>query len=166
MRVAHQRTSTAAAPALWQAAREVRLGDTQLLGRLVRWRIPGTPGALSFDELLRRPPFLVLEEAEHGLVSGIVGRIWTLRRDYPELSDGEQFREWSHRGTARVVFGTWVRPREHGSVLNVEARVEALGTQGRLGVASVRPLVRGFQHLIGTDGMAAAVRRAERRPAQ
>ena len=48
--------------------------------RLVRWRIPGIPGDISFDELFRRPPFLLLEEHETSLMSGIVGRIWTLRR--------------------------------------------------------------------------------------
>jgi len=39
-------------------------------------------------------------------------------------------------------------------------RVQAFGAQGRLGLAAVRPLVRRFHQLIGTDGIAAAVRRA------
>ncbi len=41
-------------------------------------------------------------------MSGIVGRIWTLRRDYPELRDPEEFRAWSTPGTARVVFANWI----------------------------------------------------------
>jgi hypothetical protein len=40
--------------------------------------------------------------------------------------------------------------------------VEAIGLQGRVGVAAVRPLVQRFGHLVGSDGLAAAVRRAER----
>jgi len=48
------------------------------------------------------------------------------------------------------------------SALHSEARVEPIGVQGRLGVAAVRPLVRAFQGLVASDGIAAAVRRAER----
>jgi hypothetical protein len=42
-----------------------------------------------------------------------------------------------------------------------ETRVEPIGVQGRVGIAAVRPLVRAFEHLIGSDGLEAAVRRAE-----
>ncbi|HEY2318053.1 MAG TPA: hypothetical protein VGH67_07130 [Solirubrobacteraceae bacterium] len=164
LRVVHQRESSVAAGELWQAAREVRLADTALLGRLVRWRIPDLPRDLAYDGLFRQPPFLVLEEGEHALVSGLVGRIWTLRRDYPRLSSPDEFAQWSRGGTARVVIASWAQAREGGgSMLAVEARVEPVGAQGRLGVAAVRPVVRAFQQLVGSDGINAAVRRAERR---
>lgn len=134
-----------------------------MLGRLVRWRIPGVPADASFEELFRNPPFTVLHSEESALISGLVGRIWTLRRDYPRLSDPQEFREWSKGGTARVLFAHWVEPAADGrTVLSSEARVEGLGTQGRVGVAAVRPLVRGFNYLISTDGIEPAVRRAER----
>jgi hypothetical protein len=162
IRVAHRRQSRVPAEVLWAAARTIELRDTQLLGRLVRWRIPGTPAALAFDEMFRRPPFLVLEEHEQALVSGLVGSIWTLRRDYPALGGPEAFRAWSQRGTARVVFATWVETLEAGAALCSEVRVEAIGRQAQLGLATVRPLVRGFHQLIGSDGISAAVARAER----
>jgi hypothetical protein len=164
LRVFHQRESSVSAEALWQAAREVRLADTAVLGRLVRWRIPGLARDLGYDSLFREPPFMVLEESEHTLVSGLVGRIWTLRRDYPTLSSPEEFERWSRGGTARVLIANWAQEREGGgSVLTAEARVEPVGAQGRLGVAAVRPVVRAFQQLVGSDGINAAVRRAERR---
>ncbi|MFL5859848.1 MAG: hypothetical protein ACJ780_03590 [Solirubrobacteraceae bacterium] len=164
LQVVHRRKSSASAEELWRAASEVRLCDTAVLGRLVRWRIPDLARDLSYDTLFRRPPFTVLEEDEHSLVSGLVGRIWTLRRDYPTLGSPQEFADWSRDGTARVVIANWAREREGGgSVLAAEARVEAMGAQGRLGVAAVRPLVRAFQHLVGSDGINAAVRRAERR---
>lgn len=165
LRVAHSRPSSASVDELWAAARAVRIRDAGLLGRLIRWRIPGTGGQITFDELFRQPPFLVLEnEQETALVSGLVGRIWTLRRDYPRLSDPQEFRDWSTRGTARVVFANWASDDGDGRArLAVEARVEAIGAQGRLGVAAVRPLVSAFQQLIGSEGIAAAVRRAEGR---
>jgi hypothetical protein len=163
VRVTHRRESSAPPERLWDAARRVRLAETSLLGRLVRWRIPGTKADISFDELFRRAPFIVLQEDETALVSGLVGRIWTLRRDYPRLNDPEEFQSWSRRGTARVVFANWVEPADSGrTALASEARVQSFGSQGRIGVAAVRPLVSAFQHLIGSEGIEAAVRRAER----
>lgn len=164
LRVSHRRESRAPRTRLWEAAQAVRLADTSLLGRLVRWRIPGTPADSSYDELFRNPPFTVLVEDETALVSGLVGRIWTLRRDYPRLTEPEQFLQWSQRGTARVLFANWVEPTETGTMALIsEVRVEAMGVQGRLGVRAVRPLVRSFEHLIGTEGIETAVRRAEQR---
>jgi hypothetical protein len=167
IRVAHRRTSSASAAQLWEAAQRVRLRDTQMLGRVVRWRIPGLSADIAFDEMFRRAPFIVLDEGEHYLLSGIVGRIWTLRRDYPVLSGPDAFREYAVRGTVRVLFASWAQDERGasgppGGALCSEVRVEAFGPQGRIGLATVRPLVRGFQQLIGSDGIAAAVRRAER----
>lgn len=162
VRVSHRRESSVSAERLWEAARGIRLHDTHLLGRMVRWRIPGVEGQTTFHELFREPPFAVLEEADAALISGLVGRIWTLRRDYPELEDPDGFRSWSEAGTARVLFANWVEPAPSGrSVLRSETRVEAFGAQGRLGLATMRPLIRGFQQLIGSEGMTAAVKRAE-----
>lgn len=161
LRVAHRRRSTASAARLWQAACRLRLDESPVLGRLIQWRIPGLPRELEFERLFREPPFLVLAEHERAIVSGLVGRIWTLRRDYPTLPDRAAFRDFAQRGTARVVIATWVAEDARGATLCSEARVQALGTQGRLGVAAVRPLVAGFQHLVGTEALRAAVRRAE-----
>lgn len=163
VRITHCRESSAAPDRLWEAARSVKLTDTSMLGRLVRWRIPGIDPAASFDELFRNPPFVVLEDHEMALVAGIVGRIWTLRRDYPELGAPEDFQDWSARGTARVAFGIWVEPADSGgATLTSETWVQPIGAQGRIGVAAVRPLIRAFHNLVGSDGIETAVRIAER----
>jgi len=164
VRVAHRRASSAEPDRLWEAARGVYLADTRLLGRLISWRIPGVPGRTTFEELFRSPPFTVLvDDGEQALVSGLVGRIWTLRRDYPKLKDPEEFRQWSSAGTAKVLFANWVEagPPER-AVLHSETRLQAFGVQGQVGLTSVRPLIRGFQHLVGSDAMTAAVHAAER----
>jgi hypothetical protein len=164
LRVAHRRPSRVGPDDLWAAATEIRLADTGLLGRLVRWRIPGLPRDVRFDALFREPPFMILEQEARTLVSGLVGSIWTLRRDYPRLSDPDEFRAWSRRGTARVVVANWVVPDGNGgSEVCSEARVQAFGVQGRMGVAAVRPLVGRFQGLVGDEGLRAAVQQAERR---
>jgi hypothetical protein len=165
MRVAYRRESDVPPERLWEASRAVTLGDARRLGRLVRWRIPGLAPDLTFDEMFRAPPFILLAEDEgHSLISGLVGRIWTLRRDYPRLTDPEEFRAWSTSGSARVLFANWIENAENGpAALQSEVRVEAIGAQGRIGVAAVRPLVSAFGNLVGSDGIAAAVRLAEQR---
>ena len=163
VRVRHRRESTASADALWRAATEVPLSDTALLGRLVRWRIPGLALDATYDGLFREPPFVILAQGERMLVSGLAGRIWTLRRDYPRLNTADEFRTWSEGGTARVVFAHWSQQLDDDrAILASEVRVQPIGMQGRIGVAAVRPLVRSFQQLVGSDGISAAVRRAER----
>lgn len=164
MRVAHRRESTATPERLWEAARTVRLDDSGMLGRLIRLRIPGLPTGMSFDEMFHRPPFIVLAEDDDGaLASGLVGRIWTLRRDYPQLRAPEEYEEWDQSGTAKVLFATWIEPGSADrTALCSEVRVRSIGVQGRIGVAAVRPLVSAFQQLVGSEGIAAAVRLAER----
>jgi hypothetical protein len=159
LRIAHRRHSSASTEALWDAAQRVRVCDTGLLGRLIRWRIPGTKSDERFDRLFAAPPFTVLERGRTSLVSGIVGRIWILRRDYPVLADPADFRAWSRGGTVRVVFANWAS----GSTLYSEVRVEPFGSRGRMGLAAVRPLISSFHNLIGSEGIEAAVRLAEGR---
>ncbi len=159
LRIAHRRASRVETAELWHAAQQVRVRDTGLLGRLIRWRIPGTVPSQLFDQLFSSEPFTVLERGEASLVSGLVGRIWTLRRDYPVLANPEDFRSWSQPGTARVLFANWAS----GSTLYSEARVEPFGSRGRMGLAAVRPLINSFHNLIGSEGIEAAVRLAEGR---
>ncbi|HEV7177550.1 MAG TPA: hypothetical protein VGN29_18795 [Solirubrobacteraceae bacterium] len=167
LRVAHRRESTADVDRLWAAAQRIRVADAGLLGRLVRWRIPGVPPEMSFDQMFRSQPFIVLDEDDgdgdgRSLVSGLVGRIWTLRRDYPKLREPHEYRSWEESGTAKVLFANWVEPLPGDrSAICMEARVRGIGARGRVGVAAVRPLVSRFQQLVGTEGMQAAVRLAE-----
>ncbi len=162
IRISHRRVARATPEALWDAAQSVRLEETRRLGRLVRLRIPGLAPSLTFDEMFRAPPFTVLEAGETWLLSGIVGRIWTIRRDYPELRDASDFREWAGRGTARVLFASWTEQVDGGGTALVnETRVDAVGRRGRWGLAAVRPLIAASNGLIGSDGIAVAVRRAE-----
>lgn len=161
IRVEHRREAEVSAATLWTAARSVTLGDTRALGRLIRVRIPGLSPEIGFDELFRSPPFYVLDERDGALVSGLVGRIWTLRRDYPALAEPEAFRHWSTRGTVRVMFATWVEPLGSGAAALVsETRIDAVDRRARLGLAAVRPLIVSSNGLVGSDGLDVAVRRA------
>jgi hypothetical protein len=164
IRVRHRRQASAEPAALWEAARSVRLADTRALGRLVRIRIPGVPADASFDSLFRSPPFRELYADDGALLSGLVGRIWTLRRDYPALLEPDDFRSWAGRGTVRVLFAIWVEPVSPGvTALISETRVDAVDLRARLGLAALRPLIATSHNLIGSEALQIAVRRAQRR---
>jgi hypothetical protein len=158
----HRRAARAEPEALWRAAERVRLRDTRSLGRIVRWRIPGVAGDSTFRDLFRDYPFLVLEEGEGWSVSGLVGRIWTLDRDYPRLTDPEAFRAWKEPGTSRVLFAHWVEPLSDGrSALLSEARVAATNRSAALRQRALWAVVGPFERLIGGEALALAARRAE-----
>lgn len=161
----HRRTGRVGAEDLWNAALKVRLSDTRALGRLIRWRIPGTEGERTFGELFRSYPFTVLDEGPHLLVSGLCGRIWTLTRDYPALAGRDAFADWDESGTVRVLFGHWVvATGDDSAELVSEARVEPVdGGAGRR-LRALWTAIGPFERLVGSEALTAAVRQAEAAP--
>lgn len=158
----HSRVAKASPDALWAAAQAMRLDDTRTLGRLVRWRIPGVPAEETFAGLLIRDPFTRLAEGEHLSVSGLCGRIWTLRRDYAKLGGADDFRAWREPRTVRVLFAHWVTDAGRGRATIVsEARVAPTDRVAGLRLRSVWLLVSPFERLIGAEALDLAVRRAE-----
>ena len=140
----------------------MRLSDTRALGRLVRWRIPGTAADQSFGELLRAYPFTVLEEDTNLLISGLCGRIWTLARDYPALAGAAGFRDWHEAGTVRVAFAHWIAPCPDGRAeLASEARVQPVDRAAALRLRVLWRVVGPFDRLVGAEALTTAVRQAE-----
>jgi hypothetical protein len=162
IRTCHRRGAGAPASALWEAAGALRVDATGPLGRLVGWRIPGLPPGETFRGLFAAPPFTVLDEGERWSVSGLVGRIWTLRRDYPQLADADAFGSWSQRGTVRVLFAHWVVEEPDGaSALLSEARVEPVDRGAALRLRALWTVVGPWERLIGGEALARATRMAE-----
>src|SRR4051812_39622086 len=162
IRPPHRRSAAAPPDAMWRAAQTVRLSDTRVLGRVVRWRLPGTASDAPFSELFRSYPFVVLDEGEHHLVSGLAGRIWTLARDYPRIDSAEEYAAWDEPGTVRVLFGHGIVPSDNGrSTLVSEARVQPVDRRGALRLRAVWTVVGRFERLIGAEPLPVAVRRAE-----
>lgn len=163
MRTRHRRTADATPSTLWRAAEAVQVCDARGLGNVVRWRIPGTPRDRTFGELFRRYPFTVLAEGERWSVSGLCGRVWTLRRDYPELEDAAGFLAWDEPGTVRVLFAHWVeREPGAGAALVSESRVEAVDRAASLRLRALWTVVGRFERLIGGEALRIAAARAER----
>jgi hypothetical protein len=163
LRTRHRRVARAAPDALWDAAGALRVDATGPLGRLVRWRIPGLPRDVTFRGLFAAPPFAVLDDGERWSVSGLVGRIWTLRRDYPRLDGADAFRAWDEGGTVRVLFAHWVEPADDGtSALVSEARVAPVDRGAALRLRALWTVVGPWERLIGGEALQRAVRAAER----
>jgi hypothetical protein len=162
VRTHHRRTAPSGPDELWRAANGLRLSDTRTLGRLVRWRIPGLDGALTYGELFRAYPFTVLEEGDHHLLAGLCGRIWTLARDYPRLSGPDDFAGWDEPGTVRVLFGHWVEPADGGSALVSEARVQPVDRTASLRLRALWKVVGPFERLVGAEAIARATERSPR----
>jgi hypothetical protein len=153
------RHADATPEALWSHAAALELAETRTLGRLIRWRIPGVPAERSYDELFRTYPFVVLEEGERHLVSGLCGKIWTLARDYPQLEGPDAFREWREPGTVRVLFAHWVTD---DAQLCTEARVKPVDRSSAFRLQALWRLIGHFEPLVATEPLTLATRRAAR----
>jgi hypothetical protein len=162
IRTRHRRATAAPADRLWDAAGALAVDATGPLGRLVRWRIPGLPPGETFRGLFATPPFTVLAEGERWSVSGLVGRIWTLRRDYPRVEDAPAFAAWTQPGTVRVLFAHWVVDGpDGGSALHSEARVAPVDRGAALRLRALWTVVGPWERLIGGEALARAARAAE-----
>ena len=162
IRTCHRRTAAAEPLELWDAAQDVRLSEVGALGRIVRWRIPGTPGESTFRALFREPPFVVLDEGPTWSVSGLTGRIWTLERDYPKLAGPSEFVAWDKARTAKVVFAHWVEDTPQGSTIVSEARAAGTDRYATVRLRALWAVVGPFERLIGHEALALAARRAAR----
>jgi hypothetical protein len=160
VRTHHRRAVEADPDTLWRCATRVRLADTGALGRLVRWRIPGLAPNLTYERMLRSYPFIVLEEGEHRLLSGLCGKIWTLARDYPRLRDADAFASWDEPGTVRVLFGHWVQPADGEAELISEARVQPTDRAAALRLRALWSVIGPFERLVGAEAIAVAARAA------
>ena len=156
----HRREGSTSEAELWASAATVRLRDCRILGRLIRARIPGVHASLTFDELFRSDPFNLLEEGRHYTLSGLCGRIWTVRGDFVLLSRPAEFLAWQVPGTVRVLFANWAEPTEGGSALVSEVRIAAVDRRAALYVRALEPFISAFQGLVATEPLRIASQRA------
>jgi hypothetical protein len=159
----HRREAAVAAERLWHAAETVKVCEAPTLGRVLRWRIPGTPRDLPYRDLFRRHPFTVLDEGEQWTISGLCGRIWQIGRDYPRIDGPDEFLGWDDPDSAKVAFAHWVE--DHGAgraALVSESRIQPIGRRAALRTRALWTVVGRFERLIGGEALRVAARRAER----
>jgi hypothetical protein len=163
VRTHHRREAAVDGATLWAAAQTVRIGESTVLGRLVRWRIPGTRPEQTYLEMFTSDPFIVLDEGEQHLFAGLCGKIWAARPRVVTLGDRSEFLEWREAGTARVLFAQWVAAAGSGAALFSEVRVEPVDLDARARMRGIWPLISRFEGLIGTEPLRLAAHRAEAR---
>jgi len=161
VRTYHCRDARSDPATLWRAAATVQIGESGLLGRLVRWRVPGTQAGQTYREMFTSAPFLELERGEDRLLAGLCGRIWTARPALATLSRPAAFRDWNVAGTARVLFAQWVTPVPDGARLISEVRVAPVDSGAAMRLRALWPLISRFEPLISTEPLSLAVRRAQ-----
>jgi hypothetical protein len=160
VRTRHCRAAAVGPAELWRAASTVRVGESGLLGRLVRWRVPGTRAEQTYGEMFTSPPFLELERGETALLAGLCGKIWNVRPSLAALSDPATFRSWHEPGTVRVLFAQWAEPgADGGAQLVSEVRVAPVDRGAALRLRTLWPLISQFEGLISTEPLSLAVRR-------
>jgi hypothetical protein len=162
VRTVHRRGARADPEALWHAAESVRVCDAPTIGRVLRWRIPGTPADRPYRDVFRRYPFTVLDEGDRWSVSGLCGKVWTLQRDYPRLEGADEFLAWDEPGTVRVLFAHWVEVQDGQATLVSESRVSAVDRRGSLRLRALWAVVGRFERLIGGEALRVVAARAER----
>jgi len=163
VRTYHHREARSDAASLWRAAASVRIGESGLLGRLVRWRVPGSRAEQTYRELFTSPPFLMLEQGDTHLLAGLCGKIWVARPSLATLDSPAQFADWRVAGTVRVLFAQWVAAGDEGSALVSEVRVAPVDPGAALRLRTLWPLIRRFEPLISSEPLGLAVRRADSR---
>ena len=160
VRTHHRREAAADPGELWATAKAIRLQDCRVLGRLIRRRIPGLRASETFDEMFVTAPFTLLEEGAAHRLSGLVGRIWTVRGDFASLDAPEDFVTWSESGTVRVLFANWAEESTRGAALVSEVRIGAIDRRAALYTRGLGPFISAFQGLVGTEPLTLAARRA------
>jgi hypothetical protein len=162
VRTYHRRTAVSDCHALWAAAGSVKIGESGLLGGLIRWRIPGARREQTYAEMFTAPPFVLLAQGEQHLIAGLCGKIWAARPVLTALDGPAEFLAWHVPGTVRVVFAQWVAPVDAGAELVSEVRVAPVDRGAQWRLRGLWPLIGRFQGLIGSEPLGLAVRRAER----
>ena len=118
---------------------------------------------MTFASMFRAPPFVALAGGPTWALSGLCGRIWMVRGEFPALAGPEEFLQWREPGTARVLFAHWVEPLAGGSALHSEVRVAPVDRRAARYLRALEPFIGAFQGLIGRETLALAVRRAQER---
>ena len=165
LRIVHRRASRASAEQLWSAALEIELGEVGCWGGSFAGASPALAAEQSVRAAFRYPaPFLGTRAARKAEPA----RAWSVRSGpaarLPRAGGPEEFRDWSRRGTARVVFaptGWQATDARLLGVDHVESRFRPLAPRAH-GAAAVRaPWFAPSAPSSAPRGSQAAVRRAE-----
>ena len=97
------------------------------------------------------------------MISGMCGRIWTIRRDYPRIVGADDFLSWDEQGTVQVLLAHWIELDGPGrNALVSEARIKPVNRQAGFRLRALWAVVGQFERLVGGEVLRIAAQRAER----
>lgn len=141
----HERFIEAPPERVWDAMIELDLRRSPLLRLLFALRGITSIGQ-GIDGFERFGFVRLAEEPPRLLILGLVGRFWTIAGDLRRVTP-EEFRSWSEEGTARVGWSFEITPRDGGSHVRTETRIEPTGPAARRNFRRYWRLVGPFSGL-------------------
>lgn len=130
-RVEIDRIDIDAPPArVWERIRHGELAPSPLIRALFAIRTRGRErGTLRLDDFRSspdRPGFqLLIEEPERELAVGAIGKVWEPDIPFVHVGDAGEFAAFERSGFAKVAWGIRLTPRDRGTHLELEVRVDA-----------------------------------------
>ena len=138
--------------------------ETRTLRPIIGWRLGryAPAGDAPLYEVLATHPFVRLAEDGMVSVSGLAGKLWTLGDTFVRFDGPEAFRAWAAPGYCKVVVRHAVRADGDGSEIESEVRIWCTDRGAQLRFRPYWAFIGPFSRFIGSELLAAAVRRAER----
>jgi hypothetical protein len=141
------------------------LRETRTLRPIIAWRLGRyAPGAdTPLRSVLASHPFHLLAEQGMVSVSGMAGKLWSLRDTFVRFDGADGFRDWAEPGFCKVVVRHEVRPEGGGgSAIDSEVRIWCTSRGAQVHFRPYWAFIGPFSRFIGSELLSAAVRRAER----
>jgi hypothetical protein len=147
---------------VYETVRALDFSDSFLIRTLFRLR--GLPATLkSVDDLLQAGFVLVDEHPGQEFVLGLIGKLWAPTAKLEKVN-ASRYREFNHKGYAKVAWNFAVSNTSHGSVkLSTETRIVCMGDSSRRRFRLYWSLVGPFSGLTRREMLRCAKRNTDSR---
>ena len=142
----------------------MQVRETRTLRPIIGWRLGRYAPAAesSVYDVLAAHPFVQLAEDGMVSVSGLAGKLWALGDTFVRFDDAAAFRGWEEPGFCKVAVRHEVLRQGGGSEIRSDVRIWCTSRRAQLRFRPYWAFIGPFSRFIGTELLAAAVRRAER----
>jgi hypothetical protein len=142
----------------------VQVRETRTLRPIIGWRMGRhAPAAdASLYDVLGTHPFVRLAEQDLVSVSGLAGKLWALGDTFVRFDGPAAFRGFDERGYCKVAIRHEVLADGRGSEIRSDVLIWCTDRGARLRFRPYWAFIGPFSRFIGSELLAAAVRRAER----
>ena len=142
----------------------MQVRETRTLRPIIGWRLGRYAPAAdsSVYDVLAAHPFVQLADDGMVSVSGLAGKLWALGDTFVRFDGAAAFRGWEEPGFCKVAVRHEVLPHGGGSEIRSDVRIWCTSRRAQLRFRPYWAFIGPFSRFIGSELLAAAVRRAER----